>query len=1730
MIHFGRLSFLSAALWGVFLFVPSAQAVNCGGPQVCGAFFGQCVTTPASSCSCPLGQTGAQCQNRDAIVCGGGNWECSGGQECDLSACAVEQPPTNPGEPGEPGGSCRELGATCSEPGQTCCEGASCNGGRCVQNCAQINQPASSYEFGCCLGARANEAGICEKYCSQVGEPVNEEMGYGCCSGAKDVGGLCVKSCSLPGEAETSSSPCCSGGTANESGVCQLACSSVGQAADSSPGKCCLSGSTPDADGICRLGCASIGSQPTSTKPCCSGSTENSMGVCAAVCAEQGQYASSQPGGCCSGLAEMDDGRCGVVCASEGELASLKPAGCCAGLNLGSNGRCVSPVNVSISILPAAAKHFVGQTITARATGASNPVGTIVSISGPGSCSGSCENAFGLATMEFKPSAAGTYSFTARATFNGLTDEAVGSIEVLDVARIELTPSSVVLGMGQKTTFVATAYDSADKVLSDAVFEWSATGGSIDDKGAYTAGTAAGTFNVTATIGIIQAQASVRVVDPLIEIEPAEAKLQINRSLTFTAVVKESGGALISPQPTVVWTQVSGCGTLSGNKFIAPVDLKPSNQPCTATVRASALGKEKTTTVTVEDIQGLRLEMTSPLNSVLMASANSGFAWTALVATAELPEGWKVLNVNFTGPNNESLGSGDRNADSNSYYKYVNLPLDGALSGGARWKSSIPVLRAQMKVVDTLANSLTEKTVDSSNAGSATVALQPTAQLSLSKTVIRSTETVTFTVGSNVPWMMASVRGGDSNDIFTSVNPGADGVGKTPMMLPPGIHTFRAIVTGQPPVNLGEGSQSGFDSLPSAPVTITVIDAGARPTVALTNPVFGAVVEEGTSLTLRGEVMAYSGTQIKKVWFAEGNNVLGTVGNTPPYTMPLTNLRPGVYNYTIAATDSQNMTSTATYVLLTVSTRPTVSFLEPVNNFVATVGTPVDFLLKAKAPGSAVSKVELLNAANVLIDEAVVLDSSYTVRWMPSAAGLFTFKARVTNAYGIVAWSTPITVDSRDAGGNRPPLIEKQPVNRSAAVGQKALFSVTASGVPAPSYQWQVMRRNTSVFVPLTGETRSTLNYGPVLSSENMQAVRVVVSNTLGSVTSTDVLLTVLPAPDLEATISGNQDVLIGSASRPFTVTVTGGVAPFRYQWQWATASGPWANLAGETSDRFSMTPTSLSQSGTRYRCVILDSNPESAKTIESPEAVLTVLPLPPLAVTHSGDQFVLANQMAIFVATARNGTSPYSYQWQMRHRTTGNVFVDVAGATSPAYQVIPVDRSLDKAEYRCQVTDAVGEVAVSVAAILNIGELTPGNHAVFEEMSPVPAELMINQTAIVFVTLRNMGTTVWTSTGSYSLISQQPERNSTWTIFQAYLDPAERIAPNMTKTFALTIKAPAKGGTYPFQWRMAGSSGSFGQMTPLKTITVNAPFVPVPVPPSPSNFSAMPPKDQTVVADTASEPFETQAFGGIAPYSYQWQFSTNGGLLWVDLDGQTERTLVVTPMLSQNGTLYRCAVRDSVTAHVQTLPAMLTVISAVPSINPAGLPSTVPADAGLSVNVAPGVERVQWSIAPVEMNLRGAAASPSQTSTMVGRPGLISRTLNAGQVFDLSGLRLAPGVYDLEMIAINGFGHYSAPVVTRITIMAAASFADIRVYPNPWRQDQHSDIGVTFDNLPGGSTVKIFTLSGHAVQTLHAVSTGVVEWNLQNDSGERVASGIYLYLIKDPAGNKTRGKFAVIR
>ncbi len=162
------------------------------------------------------------------------------------------------------------------------------------------------------------------------------------------------------------------------------------------------------------------------------------------------------------------------------------------------------------------------------------------------------------------------------------------------------------------------------------------------------------------------------------------------------------------------------------------------------------------------------------------------------------------------------------------------------------------------------------------------------------------------------------------------------------------------------------------------------------------------------------------------------------------------------------------------------------------------------------------------------------------------------------------------------------------------------------------------------------------------------------------------------------------------------------------------------------------------------------------------------------------------------------------------------------------------------------------------------------------------------------------------------------------------------------------------------------------------------------------------------------------------------------------------------------------------------------------------------------------------WIFETVGSDLQSGRATSLQAT---GASNFATLT-TAVPLLSLSSLSLSPGSYMVQVQVVNGSQTSSWASAT--IHLVGENVVSVRVYPNPVRAAR-GDQALTFDQMPANSTVKIFTVSGRWVKTLSA-PTGSVAWDLRNDSGERVASGLYFHLVTDAQGNKTRGKFTVIK
>ncbi|MGQ9853371.1 MAG: hypothetical protein ACUVTG_08225, partial [Candidatus Oleimicrobiaceae bacterium] len=139
-------------------------------------------------------------------------------------------------------------------------------------------------------------------------------------------------------------------------------------------------------------------------------------------------------------------------------------------------------------------------------------------------------------------------------------------------------------------------------------------------------------------------------------------------------------------------------------------------------------------------------------------------------------------------------------------------------------------------------------------------------------------------------------------------------------------------------------------------------------------------------------------------------------------------------------------------------------------------------------------------------------------------------------------------------------------------------------------------------------------------------------------------------------------------------------------------------------------------------------------------------------------------------------------------------------------------------------------------------------------------------------------------------------------------------------------------------------------------------------------------------------------------------------------------------------------------------------------------------------------------------------------------------------------GADVGPGPGDVaRIVSTKPFrvGDHFALVTTapRTRQSEGGDLGRVRVVPNPYVGGAGWELGgedrrVSFVNLPAHCQVRIYTLAGDHVVTLHhdSAERGFCYWNLQNKEGLPVAYGLYLYVVETPEGHTHRGKFAVVR
>jgi alpha-tubulin suppressor-like RCC1 family protein len=579
------------------------------------------------------------------------------------------------------------------------------------------------------------------------------------------------------------------------------------------------------------------------------------------------------------------------------------------------------------------------------------------------------------------------------------------------------------------------------------------------------------------------------------------------------------------------------------------------------------------------------------------------------------------------------------------------------------------------------------------------------------------------------------------------------------------------------------------------------------------------------------------------------------------------------------------------------------------------------------------------------------------------------------------AWASPYgpgtSQQAASAETQKAPAVTKQPVAKTIEEGQSATFESAASGVPAPSVQWERSTNGASTWSPILGATSPTLTVTGALTSESGYEFRAVFKNTLGEATSKAATLTVRRAPAV--TLQPVGTTVEEGQSASFEAAASGVPAP-TVAWEFSADGGAsWSAASGGTSTHLTVSSTKTSYNGREYRATFKNA----AGTATSAPATLTVHKAPvltkqPLPAT------VEEGQSAVFEATASGFPAP-TVQWQMS-TTGGSTWSPLEGATSTQLTIAATTTSQSGEEVRAVFTNAAGE-ATSAQATLTVQKapavtqqplattVEEGQSASFEAAAsgfPAPGvqwELSINGggtwSAVAggtAVRLTVAGTTTSESGHEYRATFKNAAGQATTQAVVLTVQRTPAVTKQPASTTALegqsaTFEATASGFPAPtVQWQVSGDAGATWNQLEGAT-SVKLTLASVSVAQSGSEYRAVftnaageaisgaatltvhaPPVVTEQPASTTVEAgqgasFQAAASGTPTP-TVQWEVSANAGASWSAVAGETSDQLTIaTTSLSENGHEYRAVFTNaagSATSAVATLNVASTHYSAV--------------------------------------------------------------------------------------------------------------------------------------------------------------------------------------------------------
>ncbi len=352
-----------------------------------------------------------------------------------------------------------------------------------------------------------------------------------------------------------------------------------------------------------------------------------------------------------------------------------------------------------------------------------------------------------------------------------------------------------------------------------------------------------------------------------------------------------------------------------------------------------------------------------------------------------------------------------------------------------------------------------------------------------------------------------------------------------------------------------------------------------------------------------------------------------------------------------------------------------------------------------------------------------------------------------------------------------------------------------------------------------------------------------------------------------------------GSANGSATASVSGGTAPYQYQWSNGSTSNTISNVAGGT---YSLTVTDANNCTATGSATVISSGSN-------------------IKVTVSSSNGNCSGQGSAAVSVS-GGTAPYNYKW-----STGSTAVSISNLITGNYSVI--------------VTDAGGCSAVQTFAILTptpIAVTVNASGATCGNKNGSITTSVSGGTAPYTYLWSNGATTANISNlngGTYSVIITDAngcKSTTTLTVTQTSGITLTTSTTNATCVAIGSASVVASGGsgTYTYKWSNGGTSATIsnilgGNYTVIVTDGTCSQTATVTVPSVTSNLTCAVTITRAISSFNGSDGVLTVSVtGGVAPFAYTW---SNGYTATNVVDKLVAGTYTVT-VTDKNGCTTSCS------------------------------------------------------------------------------------------------------------------------------------------------------------------------------------------------------------------------------